>query len=158
MITTRIHSPRRGGTDLSTAAIGFGTELNDTRWTLGPADLALVDFLRAEQDAGRITTETRVLHIADNAAVAGDFNRFSVFTGIDDDPVVMQNDVWFSGGRVRQISPLAQALSEHSLYILEQTNPRRRSRTRPTAMWKSSIRVRYDSSAANHPESDTLRG
>ena len=87
-------------------------------------DLALMDFLRREQAAGRITTATHVLHIARDAKVLGDFNHFSVFTGINDDPILYDipaTDIgWFAGGRVRPMMQLREALAKHPPYILEQ--------------------------------------
>ena len=72
-------------------------------------------------------TGTHILHIARNANVIGDFNRFSVFTGINDDPILYDipaTDVgWFAGGRVRPIAELPQALAKHPPYILEQARP-----------------------------------
>lgn len=112
---------------LSTAANGSWFLTHDSRWTMGPADLALVDFLRDEQAKGRITTSSHVLHIARDATVMGDFNHFSVFTGINDDPILYNipaTDVgWFAGGRVRQMVDLPEALAEHPPYILEQVPP-----------------------------------
>jgi len=93
------------------------------RWTMTPTDFALTDFLRKEQASGRITTDTHVLHIAHDASVGGDFCRFPVFTGIDDDPVVPQVEDWFKGSRVRPLSELREALARNYPYILEQVSP-----------------------------------
>lgn len=113
--------------DLSTAAGGFWTGTPDSRWTLGQSGFALVDFLRSEQAKGRITPATHILHIAHDVIVMGDINRFSVFTGINDDPIVYEipdTDIgWLADGRVRRISELQQALAEHPAYILEQVAP-----------------------------------
>jgi len=110
-----------------TAAGGFWFLTHNPRWTMGPADFALVDFLRGEQAAGRITTDTHILHIARNANVTGDFNHFAVFTGINDDPMLYDipaTDVgWFAGGRVRPMDELHEALAKHPAYILEQVPP-----------------------------------
>jgi len=115
------------GIDLDTAAGGFWFMTHNPRWTMGPADFALVDFLSKEQASGRVNTGTHILHIARNANVTGDFNRFSVFTGINDDPILYDipaTDVgWFAGGRVRPIAELPQALAKHPPYILEQVRP-----------------------------------
>jgi len=111
----------------NTAAGGFWFMTHNPRWTMGPADFALVDFLRGEVASGRIDTNTHILHIARNANVTGDFNRYSVFTGIDDDPMLYDipaTDIgWFAGGRVRPMSDLQQALASHPPYILEQAPP-----------------------------------
>jgi len=61
--------------------------------------------------------------------VMGRFNRFSVFTGIDDDPIVSeipaQDAGWLAGGRVRPMEELPQALAAHPPYpyILIDTVP-----------------------------------
>jgi hypothetical protein len=115
------------GIDLGIAGGGFWSGTHDSRWTMGPADFALVRFLRHEQALGRVTTATHILHIAHDAAVMGDFNRFSVLTGINDDPIlydIPSTDIgWMATSRVRPISELSSALADHPAYILEQTNP-----------------------------------
>lgn len=115
------------GISLGTAANGFWILTHDSRWTMGPADFALVDYLRAEQARGHISTATHILHLAHDATVMGDFNRFSVFTGINDDPILQYipaTDVgWFATSRVRPISELPKALAENPAYILEQVDP-----------------------------------
>jgi hypothetical protein len=94
---------------------------------MGSADFALVDYLRGEQALGHITTGTHILHIAHDATVMGDFNHFSVFTGINDDPVLYDipgTDVgWMATSRVRPISQWSSALAGHPAYILEQISP-----------------------------------
>ncbi len=113
--------------DLRTAARGYWFSTPDARWTVGPREFALVARLQAEQAAGRITLKTHILHIAHDAIVWRDFNRFSVFTGIDDDPVVYEipaSDLgWMAGGRVRTISALPSLLAEKPPYILTQAPP-----------------------------------
>ena len=115
------------GIDLGIAAGGFWSETHDSRWTMGAADFALVDYLRREQALGHITTDTHILHIAHDATVLGDFNHFSVFTGINDDPIlydIPDTDIgWMATSRVRPISQLPSALTEHPAYILEQISP-----------------------------------
>jgi hypothetical protein len=115
------------GIDYNTAASGYWIGTHDSRWTMNADDFALVDFLRGEQRAGRITTATHILHIAHDAIVWRDFNRYAVFTGIDDDPIVYfipGSDIgWFAGSRVRRISELREALASHPSYILEQYSP-----------------------------------
>jgi hypothetical protein len=117
------------GIDLGTAAAGFWITTPDSRWTLDYSGLALVNFLRGEQAKGRITTQTHVLHLTQDVTPLGEFNRFSVFTGINDDPVVYDipnTDVvygYLAGSRVRKMSDLARAFAERPPYILEQVNP-----------------------------------
>jgi len=117
------------GIDLSTAASGFWVTTPDSRWTLDNSGLALVSFLRKEQASGRITTSTHVLHLTPDVTPLGEFNRFSVFTGINDDPVVYYiptTDIvygYLAGSRVRRVVDLPQALAERPQYFLDQTSP-----------------------------------
>ena len=111
------------GIGLNTAANGFWSTTHDRRWTLGSDDAALVNFLIKEQASGRANIRTHILHIANDAAVMGDFNRFSVFTGINDDPVVPQWEAWFAGSRVRPTDQLTKAELANKAYVLEQTSP-----------------------------------
>ena len=115
------------GIDISTAGRGYWGSTPDPKWTMGPDELALVDVLQDERKAGRITMKTHVLHIANDAIVWRQFNRFSVYTGIDDDPIVQEipsSDVgWLAGGRVRQMAELPEALAQKPPYILIQVPP-----------------------------------
>jgi hypothetical protein len=117
------------GIDLSTAAGGFWVTTPDSRWTLDRAGFALVDFLRSEQAKGLITTQTHVLHLTHDVTPLGEFNRFSVFTGINDDPVVYYipfTDMFYgylAGSRVRRVSEWSQAVAQWPPYILEQVSP-----------------------------------
>jgi hypothetical protein len=115
------------GIDLRTAAGGYWLSTPDRRWTMGPAEFALVACLKGEQAAGRITLKTHILHLAHDAIVWRDFNRFSVFTGINDDPVVYEippSDVgWMAGGRVRRVFALPALLAKRPPYILTQVAP-----------------------------------
>ena len=115
------------GIDISTAGRGYWGSTPDPKWTMGPDELALVDVLQNERKAGRITMKTHVLHIANDAIVWRQFNRFSVYTGIDDDPIVQEipaSDVgWLAGGRVRQMTELPEALAQKPPYILIQIPP-----------------------------------
>jgi hypothetical protein len=71
--------------------------------------------------------KTHVLHIANDAIVWRQFNRFSVYTGIDDDPIVQEipsSDIgWLAGGRVRPMTDLPEALAQKPPYILIQIPP-----------------------------------
>jgi hypothetical protein len=115
------------GIGMGIAAGGFWSGTHDSRWTMDSDDFALVRFLDREKANGRITTATHILHIAHDAKVMGDFNRFSVFTGIDDDPILYEipgSDIgWMATSRVRPIAELGIALAQHPAYILEQVNP-----------------------------------
>ncbi len=115
------------GIDIGTAARGYWGSTPDPKWTMGPDELALVDLLQSERKAGRITMKTHILHLANDAIVWREFNRFAVWTGIDDDPIVREippSDVgWLAGGRVREMANLPEALAEKPPYILTQIAP-----------------------------------
>jgi hypothetical protein len=115
------------GIDLGIAARGYWGATPDPRWTMGPNEIALVALLNQEREDGRITTDTHILHLAQDAVVWHEFNRFSVFTGINDDPIVYDipsADVgWLAGGRVRQMSALPGALAARPPYVLAQVAP-----------------------------------
>jgi hypothetical protein len=115
------------GITLGTASGGYWFSTGDPRWAMSPDGLALVDFLRSEQAAGRITPQTHILHLANDVKVNGNFNRFSVYTGIDDDPIVNEipaTDIgWLAGGRVRRMDQLRDALAQKPSYIMEQVEP-----------------------------------
>lgn len=100
------------GIDLNVAARGYWGSTPDPRWMMGPKEMELVNLLYTEKDAGRITIKTHILHIAQDVIVWHEFNRFSVYTGIADDPVVYDipgSDVqWLAGGRVRQMPALPE--------------------------------------------------
>jgi hypothetical protein len=114
------------GIDYGLAMRGFWITTGDSRWTEGASGTALIDFMRSEIKQHRVTASTHVLHIARNITVLGDFNRYSVFTGIDDDPVVYDvspMDVgWIAGSRVRRAWELPRLLATQPQYILDQTN------------------------------------
>jgi hypothetical protein len=111
--------------DVGTAARGYWGGTPDSRWTVGPAEWALIDFMNTEIQQGRITASTHVLHVAHDVIVWREFNRFSVFTGINDDPVVSEipaSDIgWLAGGRVRSVSELGHAMASRPSYVLDQT-------------------------------------
>jgi hypothetical protein len=115
------------GINLNTAARGYWGSTPDARWTMGPKEMELVNLLKQEKDAGRITMKTHILHLAQDVIVWHEFNRFSVYTGIDDDPIVYDipgSDVgWLAGGRVRQMPALPAALAQRPPYILAQVPP-----------------------------------
>ncbi|HLI80006.1 MAG TPA: hypothetical protein VKV03_08485 [Candidatus Binataceae bacterium] len=110
--------------DLRTAADGYWIGTPDSRWTMGAKEMELVDLLWQEQAAGRINIKTHILHLAQDVIVWHECNRFSVYTGIMDDPIVYDipySDVgWLAGGRVRQMPALSDAIAARPPYILAQ--------------------------------------
>ncbi len=111
--------------DYSIISNGYWTPTADSRWTLGPDQRAMLRVLENEITAGRVTTATHILHIVHDVSPDGTMFRFSVFTGIDDDPVVLEPTeaewpIWLKGGRVRPARYLDQALARHPPYILSE--------------------------------------
>jgi hypothetical protein len=79
--------------------------------------------LRKEIASGRINTSTHILHIVRDLSPDESWLRFSVFTGIDDDPVVYipagpDLGVFLREGRAKPMSELSRALGARPPYIL----------------------------------------
>ncbi|MGD0074162.1 MAG: hypothetical protein ABSD31_07445 [Candidatus Binataceae bacterium] len=108
--------------NLATAARGYWVGSADPRWTFGPAERELLHVLNQEIAAGRITTATHILHIAESTS-PWIFAHFSVFNGVNEDPIEFKppsSTLWQAGSRVREIGELDRALAEKPPYILEQ--------------------------------------
>jgi hypothetical protein len=109
--------------DYSILSNGYWTNTDDSRWTWSPREAALLEVLRKEIAAGRINTATHILHIVRDVNPDEAWLRFSVFTGIDDDPVVWipagpDLGMFLREGRVKPMSQLGQALAARPPYIL----------------------------------------
>jgi hypothetical protein len=83
------------------------------RWAQTPAELALMDVLRAEIAAGRITIGTHIVHLSPAIYLYKDVVLFSVYTGIDDDPYISdyKPDRAMAGGRIRPIEEVHALLA-----------------------------------------------
>lgn len=109
--------------NLELAAQGYWGK-DDPRWSMGTAGFALVDVLKKEIDAGRITMATHVLH--PTPGLGRRYCQYSAFTGINDDPLLFlglgdpRNDIFVTGSRMRPFGELRAALAEHPPYILDQ--------------------------------------
>jgi hypothetical protein len=68
-----------------TAKSGWWQNSSDHRWIQSPDEFALIDRLRDEIDAGRITAVTHVAHVAPDAVIWRDELLYSLYLGIDDD-------------------------------------------------------------------------
>ena len=114
------------GIDYGIAMRGFWLTTEDSRWTEGRDGFALINFMWGEIGRGLVTSSTHVLHLAHDITVLGSMNRYSAFTGINDDPVVDEvspMDVgWIAGSRVRRTSELPALLAARPQYILDQTH------------------------------------
>lgn len=110
------------GFNLHMAAQGYWAGTADSRWTLDGNGRALVNLLKKEVAAGRITPATHILHLTDQTSAWG-LAQVAIFTGIDDDPIDFHyepNNPFQAGSRVRGLSDLPAALSHRPPYILEQ--------------------------------------
>ena len=108
--------------NLSRAEVGYWVGTPDGRWTIGPDGFALVEVLREELRAGRITPATHILHLTESTS-AWALMQVAIFTGIDDDPYDLHydpNNLFQAGSRVHGPDDLAAALSRRPPYILEQ--------------------------------------
>ena len=132
--------PRRGGMDYYTHEIsigenwmidfsilssGYWTLSADPRWTADPNEFRLFEVLRDEIRAGRLTTSTNILHLVHDVNPYGKWVRFSVFTGVNDDPLVIaptesQWDMFMAGGRARSITHFKEELAKRPKYILSE--------------------------------------
>lgn len=111
--------------NLHTAAEGYWAGHADRRWTFGSDEFAVIDLMKKEIAAGRITTRTHILHIAHDTSMWSLF-QFSILTGIDDDPMEVEydpNNLYQVGSRVRGLSDLPSVLAMRPPYILEQVPP-----------------------------------
>jgi hypothetical protein len=111
--------------NLHTAAEGYWAGHSDRRWTFGNEERPLIDLLDKEIAAGRITTDTHILHLANDIS-SWSLVQFPVLTGIDDDPIEYSHDrsnQWEAGGRVRGLDDLSAAIAARPPYILEQAPP-----------------------------------
>jgi hypothetical protein len=111
--------------NLHTAAEGYWAGHSDRRWTFGNEERPLIDLLDKEIAAGRITTHTHILHLANDIS-SWSLVQFPVLTGIDDDPIEYSHDPsnqWEAGSRVRGLDGLSAAMAARLPYILEQAPP-----------------------------------
>ncbi len=112
------------GFNLATAADGYWAGTPDRRWTYGPEEHALLDTIRAEISAGRVTPATHILHLTRSTGAWWSLVQVPVFTGVNDDPIEYEHhpdNLWEAGGRVRGIDSLADALAMRPPYIFTQT-------------------------------------
>jgi len=111
--------------NLHTAAEGYWAGHSDRRWTFGDEERPLIKLLNDEIAAGRITTATHILHLAQDTS-SWTLLQFPILTGIDDDPVEVDHhpdNLYQLGSRVRGMQDLDAALASRPPYILEQVLP-----------------------------------
>ena len=111
--------------DFSILSGGYWYLSADPRWTADSTQFQLFALLRNEIRAGRLTTSTNVLHLVHDVVPFGNWVRFSVFTGVNDDPLVItpaepQIDMFMVGGRVRSITEFKDELAKRPMYILSE--------------------------------------
>jgi len=110
---------------LLTGKGGYWGSTADHRWAQSSAELALMDVLRNEVAAGRITTATRLVHLeAEYVYLYKDNLLFSVYTGIHDDPYVDVGTLdWDRSSRLRPIEQVHTRLAERPPYVAIRGNP-----------------------------------
>jgi hypothetical protein len=111
--------------DFSIASNGYWISTGDSRWTFDPAEAGSIETLHREVLAERITTRTHVLHLVHDVTPFTRWVRFSVFTGINDDPVVIEPKkqdwpMFMLGSRVRPFTDLELKLAAQPKYILSE--------------------------------------
>ena len=104
---------------LLTAKGGYWGSTGDTRWAQTPAELAMIDVLRAEIAAGRITAATRVVQIEpEYVLLYKDYLMYSVYTGIHGDPYVDVGGLEYDrSSRLQPIEKVYVRLAERPSYV-----------------------------------------
>jgi hypothetical protein len=105
---------------LELAKNGYWSSTGDRRWAQSPAQLELIEILRGEIAAGRITPATHVVHVTPYIYLYKDTVLFSVYTGINDDLYVAGFifDRSTAGGRFYPVEKLEAALAERPPYVV----------------------------------------
>jgi hypothetical protein len=105
---------------------GYWGSTGDSRWAQTPAEMDLIEVLRGEIAAGRITPATHVVHLEPGEVhLYTDVLRYSVYTGIDDD-IYIGNRLWdpaSEGTRKHRFEQAHARLAEHPPYVAIHGNP-----------------------------------
>lgn len=98
---------------------GYWGSTRDRRWAQGEAEFKLFALLREEIAAGRITTDTHIVHLGPYTYLYKDNLLFSVFTGINGDLYITnyEPDWSIAGGRIRPIEEVAARIAERPPYV-----------------------------------------
>jgi hypothetical protein len=94
--------------------------MRDPRWTQSPSQFELIEVLRGEIEAGRITPATHIVRIEPGEVVLyGDQLLYSVYLGINDDPYIGNKDfdAASAGSRKRRASKVHKRLAERPPYV-----------------------------------------
>jgi hypothetical protein len=105
-----------------TAKTGWWSNSPDHRWLQSPAEFALIDKLRGEIRAGRITPATHIVHVAPESIIWKDELLYSLYLGIDDDLYLRKPDHDLNKGptarsRMHSVIMLPAALAADPPYI-----------------------------------------
>ena len=107
--------------DFSVLTNGYWGLSADPRWTADSSQFQLFAVLRNEIRAGRLTTSTNILHLMKDVTPYGNWVRFSVFTGINDSPLVVEpTDMFMVGSRARPIKDYKEEIAKRPIYILSE--------------------------------------
>jgi hypothetical protein len=106
-----------------TAKTGWWGDSPDHRWLQSPDEFALIDKIRDEIDAGRVTAATHVIHVAPESIAWKDELLYSLYTGIDDDIYVVKPEESLGKGdtaqsRMHPAKLLPAAMRERPPYLV----------------------------------------
>jgi hypothetical protein len=105
---------------LETGKRGYWRSSGDARWAQSRAEMDMIDVLRAEIDAGRITAATHVVHLAPRIWLWKDNLLFSVYTGINADTYLSPDhffDPSITGSRIRPMAEVHARLASRPAYV-----------------------------------------
>jgi hypothetical protein len=107
---------------LQLAKGGYWGSTGHRRWSQTEAEFAIIDILRAEVAAGRITTATHVVHVTPYIYLYKDTAHYAAFTGINDDLYVAEYvfDRSNAGGRFYPGERIREAMEARPPYVVVQ--------------------------------------
>jgi hypothetical protein len=108
------------GFQLQLAKGGYWGGTGHRRWAQTDAQFELIDILRQEIAAGRITLDTHIVHITPYVYLYKDTVHFALYTGINDDLYVSEYvfDHSTAGGRFYKTELLPAAIAERPTYVV----------------------------------------
>lgn len=105
---------------------GYWGNTRYPRWAQSPDELALIEVLREEIAAGRITAETHVVHLAPPIVLYKDNLLFAVYTGVNADTYVHPDhviDPSIAGSRIRTMAEVHERLASRPPYVVIHKDP-----------------------------------
>jgi hypothetical protein len=115
---------------IGTAKGGYWWSAGDARWAQTPAELELIELVRGEIAAGRITADTHIVHLTPHTLMGKNVVLFSVYTGVDDDTYVADQTYRLdigatAGSRLRRAEPetIQEVLAGRPPYVVIHDDP-----------------------------------